>query len=320
MNDNFSPSDWARQAAERWAPRGSRARAAISGGRTIAVETKKFASRTRWQWRWSRSPGAVAPSYIEWLDAHRPTSAELGAERARVREAGIRIGVHCVIVGEGDAHQTIAGLKRQTFPNWTATVVDGGAPLGAPRKVSAAGGEAEALRRAVEEGDPNDFVLVFEAGDVPEPDHLFNVAARGWDDPSLTLIHWDDDLLDEGGRAHDPRFRPSWSPEMRPSATPLGRSFAVRRRALAAAGGFDERGGDERWWDLLLRLDLDEDEVLRVARVLVHVRRRPETAARQGSPWSPSTSTAAASRRRSPRSAAPCACVGRCHSRRRSRS
>ncbi len=206
--------------AERWAPRGSRARAAISSGRALALEARKFASQRRWEWRWARSPGAAAPSYQEWLDAHRPDASELGAERARVREAGIRIGVHVVIVGDGDERATRAALKRGTFPNWTSTSGDA------------------ALGGAALEGDENDFVLVLQAGDVPEPDFLFNVAARGWDDPAVDLVHWDDDLLDEAGRAHEPRFRPSWSPEMLLSANYLGRSFAVRRRRLVEAGGF----------------------------------------------------------------------------------
>jgi O-antigen biosynthesis protein len=256
----------AREAVERLAPRGSRARAALVTGRAVAIDARSFASRTRWRWRWSRSPSATTPTYLEWLDAHRPKAEELAQERHRVREAGIRIGVHVVIVGGGDTGSTQAALKRQTFPNWTS-----------------ASGDA-ALGGAAVEGNENDFVVVLEAGDVPEPDFLFNIAARGWDDPTIDLIHWDDDLLDESGRAHDPRFRPSWSPETLLSANYLGRSFAVRRRRLVHAGGFGELEGEGRWWDLLLRLGLEEREVARVARVLVHLRRRREVPAAAGVP------------------------------------
>jgi O-antigen biosynthesis protein len=278
VNDD-ARARWAKDKVERFAPRGSRARAAITSGRAAALEARNLASRSRWRWRWSRSPDATTPTYLEWLDRHRPEAERLGGERHRVREAAIGIGVHCVVLpGEG-AGETIAALKRQTFPNWTATAIGGRASLLAGGKgVAVAQDEASALRDAVVAAGPDDFVLVLEAGDVPEPDFLFNVAARGWDNPSLDLVHWDDDLLDEEGRAHDPLFRPAWSPEMLLSANYLGRSFAVRRRRLAAAGGFGERLGDARWWDLLLRLELNEDEVARVARVLVHLRRRPSVA------------------------------------------
>lgn len=269
---------WAQETIERVAPRGSRARAAITTGRATALDLRSFASRTRWRWRWSRSPNATTPSYLEWLDRHRPDAGELAAERSRVREAAIRIGVHCMIVGGEDAdaaQRTLAALRRQTFPDWSATVVGGRLPLGTPRRASSAQDEAAALRAAVDEGDAADFVLVLAAGDIPEPDLLFNIAAWGWDDPAIDLVHWDDDLIDEGGAVSEPRFRPDWSPEMLLSANYLGRSFAVRRRRLAAAGGFGDRDGDARWWDLLLRLNLSEDEVIRVPRVLLHQVRRP---------------------------------------------
>lgn len=277
--DQNGRARWAQETIERVAPRGSRARAAITTGRATAIDLRSFASRTRWRWRWSRSPSATTPSYLEWLDLHRPDAGELAAERSRVREAAIRIGVHCVIVGGEETNavqRTLAALRRQTFPDWSATVVGSRLPLGAPRRAVLASDEDGALRTAAEEGDGADFVLVLGAGDVPEPDCLFNIAAWGWDDPAIDLVHWDDDLIDEAGAVSEPRFRPDWSPEMLLSANYLGRSFAVRRRRLVAAGGFGERRGDARWWELLLRLGLGEDEVVRVPRVLLHQVRRPE--------------------------------------------
>ncbi|HEY6533240.1 MAG TPA: glycosyltransferase, partial [Acidimicrobiales bacterium] len=105
-------------------------------------------------------------------------------------------------------------------------------------------------------------------------DWIFELRARAWDDPGARLLHWDDDLLDAGGGLVEPRIRPSWSPDTMIGANYLGRSFAVRRAALVGAGGIRADLADTTWWDLVLRLDLDDDSVVRIPRVLTHLQRR----------------------------------------------
>jgi O-antigen biosynthesis protein len=251
----------ARTRLERLAPKGSRARAALVVGAKTAREARTYAGRTRWRWRRARSPVAAEPDYSDWLEEHRLTPEQLQEQRGRVREAEMQIGIDCLVIGEGPgAAATLRSLRGQTYPNST---------------VRTAEDEGGALPALLADGEPRDFVLVLTAGDSLEPDLLFNIAARGWDDPSIDLIHWDDDLIDPGGELFQPRFRPSWSPEMLLSSNYLGRSFAVRRERIAAAGGFPERPGDGRWWELLLRLGLSDRQVARAPRVLTHVARRP---------------------------------------------
>ncbi len=133
------------------------------------------------------------------------------------------------------------------------------------------------LAAVAAEGEPRDLVVVLEPGDRVEPDLVFNLVARAWDNPFVDLIHWDDDIVGRSATLGDPRFRPSWSPEMLLSANYVGRSFAVRRDRLAAAGPPRLELGDVAWWDFLLRLDLTAGQVERVPRVLAHLVRRPAT-------------------------------------------
>jgi GT2 family glycosyltransferase/glycosyltransferase involved in cell wall biosynthesis len=144
------------------------------------------------------------------------------------------------------------------------------------RITQATGGETTALEDLVRTGDPRSFVLVLEAGDVLEPDALFEIVARVWDDPLIELVHWDDDLIDEAGAVRDPRFRPDWSPDMLLSANYLGRSFAVRRKRIATVAAFTEKPREARHWELLMQLDLGHEQVARVPRVLQHLARRPD--------------------------------------------
>ena len=133
----------------------------------------------------------------------------------------------------------------------------------------------------VGDGEPASLVIVLEAGDRVEPDLLHHVVSHAWDDPAADLLYWDDDLLDASGAPGQPRFRPSWSPDILLGANYLGRSFALRRRAVSL-DGFDPALGDAVWWDLLLRAGLVDSRVVRIPRVLTHLVRRPAPSPEQG--------------------------------------
>jgi GT2 family glycosyltransferase/glycosyltransferase involved in cell wall biosynthesis len=273
--------DRARVALERVAPPGSRARASFSVGKSGLREFVGFASRTRWRWRRARLPGGAEPAYAAWLEHHRLSEVGLREQRSRVRKGAMRVGVDCVVVPAGsnsDLARTLRSLTAQTLADWSARVVGHVSAVSSldTRITSSDRNETGVLEDAVGAGDPDDFVLVLEAGDVLEPELLFQIAANGWDDPAVDMVHWDDDLIDQTGMLRDPRFRPAWSPDTLLSANYLGRSFAVRRRRLQAHGGFPPGGRDTRSWDLLLGLDLTEAQVARVPRILQHVRARPE--------------------------------------------
>jgi O-antigen biosynthesis protein len=131
-------------------------------------------------------------------------------------------------------------------------------------------------------GDPGEWLVFLAAGDVVEPDLLFHVAVAGRDDPTVELVSWDDDEIDQAGIPTHPLIHPSWSPETLLGANYLGRSFAIRRRTLARAEAVlaGRRDGqpdasDARWWRLLLAAGLTAEQTKRVPLVLSHLVRRP---------------------------------------------
>ena len=159
---------------------------------------------------------------------------------------------------------TIRSLEAQTVAGWHQVV------------------RTDASTDAALRGDADDWLIFLEAGDVAEPDLLFHVAVVARDDPTIELVTWDDDELDDDGTPAHPLIHPSWSPETLLGANYLGRSFAIRRRTLdraeaALAAGGDTAGGrsDARWWRVLLAADLSAEQTKRVPRVLNHLVRRP---------------------------------------------
>lgn len=275
----------AREALERLVPPGSMRRAVARMGRQVARDGLRYAQRVRALWWVATQPPAREPDYAAFLERSRLGAEEILYQTARAAEQRLRCAIECVVIApEGSSspaalEHTLRSLRLQTFGGWSALIVGRGldAP-GDPRvRVGHLDGDLSlAVSQFMAHGDPRAFVLVLEAGDRLEPDLFFRIAATAVDDPAVDLVHWDDDVLAADGTVADPAFRPSWSPDMLLGANYLGRSFAVRRERVVAAGGFRTDLGDAGWWDLLLRLGLDETRVVRLPKVLAHLGRRPQ--------------------------------------------
>lgn len=270
------------------APTDSTARALLRMGRQLARDGREYAPRLREVWETASDPIEAQPRYTDWLARQRGDRARFEERTELGHFADRRVPLEVFVLAEGPGKgltATLESLLGQWQTDWTATIV-AAAPVPNPedprlRVVDAGTSAAQRMAQCLLDGDPDAHLLVLEAGDRLEPDFLHEVASAAWDRPTADLIHWDDDLVLRRGST-EPSFRPSWSPELLLSANPLGRSFALRRRRLAAAGGIDPGSGDGMWWALLLALDLAEDEVARIPRVLVHLVRRPQVAPATG--------------------------------------
>jgi O-antigen biosynthesis protein len=274
----------ARSAVEKVAPPGSSARAFLRVARQAVRDGVRYADHFRQLWKDAQGPSAADPEYGDWLHDHAtPVEALISQTRLSAR-GRIGIGVECVIDAEDASRlgRTLDTLVGQTLRTWRATVV-GSDVTGRDARVTGVVDRTlpAVLSDVASAGDPHDFVVVLGAGDRLESDFVFNVAARAWDNPFITLIHWDDDVI-EGATLVAPRFHPEWSPEVLLSANYLGRSFAVRRDRLAEVGPPDVALGDAAWWDLLLRLDPPEAQVDRIPRIVHHLDRRPQPTPAQG--------------------------------------
>ena len=241
-------------------------------GLQVARDGRRYARHVGLLWDHATQPVALHPDYRDWLNDHRLAPGEI-AEQARV--VALRAAVtplEVFVVDDGDPtalRRTLNSLAVQSssFHNDHVLSVDDGTDVFAAR---------------IADLPPHAMVSVVAAGDVLEPDWVFEVTATAHDDPVVDLIGWDDDVVVDG-RLVEPRFRPAWSPDTLLGANYLGRSVAVRQRALAGCAlGLPGPGSvhdDAAWWALLLALGLNDAVVRRVPRVLAHLVRRPDATA-----------------------------------------
>ena len=243
-------------------------------GLQVARDGRRYAQRMGMLWDHANQPTPLHPDYRDWLADHRLSTGEIGEQARLVALRPPVTPIEVLVIDDGDnadLRRTLDSLAVQSsaFHNdHVLTLTD----------------EAEALVRRVADMPPNAMVAVVAAGDVFEPDWVFQVTSSAHDDPVVDVIGWDDDVVVDGMLV-DPRFHPGWSPDTLLGANYLGRSFAVRQRALVGAGAHPPRPGsvhdDAAWWAMLLALDLDAARVRRLPRVLAHLQRRPTASAEQ---------------------------------------
>jgi len=178
----------------------------------------------------------------------------------------------------GDVTATEASLRKQSWGSVEVVKVE-------------PSGLAEEFHR-LSQDSPKDLAVLLRAGDRLRPDAAFQIAQAVWRDPWLELVYWDDDLDSlaqvwewhqdgmPGGvyfdgdldRLSQPRLKPGWSPDLLVGANYIGRAFAVRARSLQpdAARRYESAGvgDDSLWWDLLLGLELNDQQVSRLPAVL----------------------------------------------------
>ena len=284
-----------RATARRLLPPGSNRRAAAKIGKRVGIDGYRYLRLLKSEFALAVAPSAGEPTYAAWLADHRPSGEDLAQQVQRTTDRKVPVAVELVILpGPGDRELTLRSLRVQSDVHWTAVVLGDhdGQGTGDSRISSRAAGTdlSAALVALGVEGDPRSLLVFLEPGDVAEPDLVFQLAARAWDEPAADLLFWDDGLLLDGV-AVEPRFRAAWSPDTLLSANPLGRSFALRRATVAAVGLRPELG-DAMWWDLLLRrqelstasapagvpagFGAVAAATLRVPRLLTHVTRRPD--------------------------------------------
>ncbi|TFV62901.1 UNVERIFIED_ORG: glycosyltransferase [Bacillus sp. AZ43] len=261
-------------------PEGSRAREVAKAGLVTYREVVHTAGRVREAWTIPGTLEPREPSYRAFLKRHESNQQVLADQRTYSRDIDNPARLLVVLLpGAGDPAVTLDSLRAQSWQQWNASVLVPVPSQDDARIEVPADGAGRSLAERVNsvvDRSAADMVILLRAGDTLRPDAMYHVASSARRDPLADLITWDDDVDEHGplSRPHDPRFRPSWSPETLLGANYVGRAFAMRRARFLAIGGARAEAGGALHWDLLLRSGLEPERVIRVARVLGSVHER----------------------------------------------
>lgn len=191
--------------------------------------------------------------------------AGLEAPRASWRTGPhVRVLIEATTDGSAAAIDgTIASLKRQTYPNWSAVVmapadlgVGQGAGPGAGRNLDPAIRVARADEPAStlwSDIQGRSFIAPVRSGDIVAPYALAALAAFVVAHPAVDLIYADEDRIDEGGRHCHPKLKPDWSPTFFEAARYVGRARFLGTSLLSRVQELSVREltrSDALWKDL----------------------------------------------------------------------
>jgi O-antigen biosynthesis protein len=116
-----------------------------------------------------------------------------------------------------------------------------------------------------------EYVLPLSENAVLRPHALLDLALTLARRPSAELIYTDEDRIDGGGKRHDPRFKPAWSPDILQAYDYVGELKLLRTATVRALGGWRPETPQH---ELVLRLagKVAPDTIVHLAKVLVHAR------------------------------------------------
>jgi GT2 family glycosyltransferase len=175
-----------------------------------------------------------------------------------------------------DLQATLAALHDQVYPRWCLYALGGeGTPAALAVFRNAMRSEPR-LREITPDGwqglagelDPDDRLMVIDAGDT-----LVNFALAAFAEelayaPRLAVIYADEDAVTPNGLPHSPIFKPDWSPIYHAVRRYIGRAVCIRFGSIAAAGATGVRR-------LLIEEDIALDEILHALprQAIRHLRR-----------------------------------------------
>ncbi|MBS1189596.1 MAG: glycosyltransferase [Rhodocyclaceae bacterium] len=227
----------------------------------------------------SATPAGSDP-YQEWILSHSFQTRDGVDFEARIATWETPPRFHLAVAHDTastqDLSRSLQALAGQYYPHLFVTVAS---PLPAPAGLPAdrlawiqAGDSWSAAGQALLSEPDATWVGLLRAGDAIAPHALLALAEHIVSNPGLAAIYTDEDILEDDGKRHSPRFKPDFDLELLRSANYLGGLILARRQAWHAAGGWQHFPQQSDEFDLALRLSeiLNPDAIGHHADLLYH--------------------------------------------------
>jgi len=192
-------------------------------------------------------------------------------------------------VGEKWLRLCIESVLRQLYENWELCIADDASPSPHIKKVleeyaakdgrikvvfRAENGHISAASNSALELASGEFAALLDHDDTLSEDAFFWVAKEINDFPDALMIYSDEDLIDEKGTRHSPKFKPDWSRDLFYSLNLITHLSIYKTDVLRRIGGFRIGAEGSQDYDLAMRVveQIDENQIRHIPKILYHWR------------------------------------------------
>jgi GT2 family glycosyltransferase len=183
----------------------------------------------------------------------------------------------------------IESVLNQLYENWELCIADDASPSPHIKKVleeyaakdgrikvvfRAENGHISAASNSALELAAGEFAALLDHDDTLSEDALFWVAQEINDFPDALMIYSDEDLIDEKGRRHSPKFKPDWSRDLFYSLNLITHLSIYKTDVLRRIGGFRIGAEGSQDYDLAMRVveQIAENQIRHIPKILYHWR------------------------------------------------
>lgn len=203
--------------------------------------------------------------YASWISTHRLHHSDIDLYEQRIASWPAPPRFHLVLLDEyGDMDGLVRSMQSIAEQYYSGTRISVVSPLPAPDGVqgnrldwvSLHSGQTpgESVNHALAGAAEPTWVGVLHAGDLLAPHALLVLAEYLHANPQLQAVYSDEDLIEQDGSRHSPRFKPDFDLEWLRGSAYVGGLLLVRSNIWVVAGGWQQLPGRLGEFDLALRL------------------------------------------------------------------
>ncbi|MGC2238971.1 MAG: glycosyltransferase [Pyrinomonadaceae bacterium] len=243
--------------------------------------------------KWLRWKYREKKKYQRWIKIHQITENKRQEIRREIDSFPLKPKISVVMpvydVDEKWLRLCIDSVLRQLYENWELCIADDASPSPHIKRVlneyaakderikvvfRAENGHISAASNSALELTDGEFVALLDHDDELAEDALFWAAKEINDFPDARMIYSDEDLIDERGRRHSPKFKPDWSLDLFYSLNLITHLSVYKTEILRKIGGFLVGAEGSQDYDLAMRVveEISENQIRHIPKILYHWR------------------------------------------------